>query len=197
MGVMREISPIIGRERWFGVVALGFWCGAALTAATLGELVSDPKMTPKRFASKFEDFSYQYSREILPPNVFLSAKSGDCDDYATLADLVLRRKGFETRLIQVRLAGQIDHAVCYVTQSSAYLDYNNRAVFLNLARSGASIREVATKVADSLGANWTSAFEFTYDGDKKEIVATVVKTAPPSSDPVPGKAAANSVKVGF
>jgi hypothetical protein len=97
----------------------------------------------------------------------------------------------------VRLAGQIDHAVCYVNESRAYLDYNNRAVFFTLARSGESLRTIAGKVADSLEANWTSAYEFVYTGGKKELVATVVKTAPPENDPVPGQKAGQAVKVDF
>lgn len=168
-----------------------------LPAASMEELLADPGMNPKRFASHFEDFAYEFHREIQPPNTFLRYKRGDCDDYAILADLVLKQKNFGTRLIQVRLAGQIDHAVCYVNEARAYLDYNNRAVFFTLARSGASLRTIATKVADSLEANWTSAFEFEYTSGKKELVATVVKTAPPELDPVPGKKTGNAVKVDF
>jgi hypothetical protein len=168
-----------------------------LPAVMLSELLNDPKMNPKKFASLFEDFEYEFHSEIQRPDTFLLMKRGDCDDYAILADLVLKRKGFGTRLIQVRLAGQIDHAVCYVTEASAYLDYNNRAVFFTLARSGASLRTIATKVADSLEVNWTSAFEFNFAGNQKELLATVVKTAPPESDPAPGQKAGNAVKVGF
>jgi hypothetical protein len=173
------------------------WWPLGLPAATLAEMLQDPEMNPKRFASHFEDFAYQYHREIQPPEVFLTYKRGDCDDYAVLADRVLKPKGFGTRLIQVKLAGQIDHAVCYINESRAYLDYNNRAVFFTLARSGDSLRSIATKVADSLDANWTSAFEFEFIGGKKELVATVVKTAPPESDPRPGQKAGNAVKVDF
>ena len=196
-----SVARIPKTKRWraalCALILLGLVGSPPLAAFTLSELVLDSKMTPKKFAGKFEDFEYEFSREIQPPSVFLSTKRGDCDDYATLADTVLRRKGFDTHLIQIRLAGQVDHAVCYVTQSTAYLDYNNRAVFLTLARSGASIREIATKVAASLNLNWTSAFEFTYDGDKKEVIATVVKTEPPASDPKLGQSAQGSVKVGF
>lgn len=170
-----------------------------LPAVTLPELMNDPKLSPKRFASHFEEFRYEFHAEIQDPNDFLYFKKGDCDDYAILADAVLQPKGFETRLIQVKLAGQTDHAVCYVNQSHAYLDYNNRAVFFTLTRSGLTLREIATEVADSLESNWTSAFEFTYayNRGEKEILATVVKTAPPENDPVPGQKTGRAVKVGF
>jgi hypothetical protein len=185
------------RWLWYGTVLACGLFPAALSAVTLKELNSDPKLNPKRFASHFDDFEFELNLKIQPPNVFLARKRGDCDDYAVLADQVLGPKGFATRLIQVKLAGQIDHAVCYVSEAKAYLDYNNRAVFFTLTRSDESVREIAGKVAASLEVNWTSAFEFKYTDRKKVIIATVVKTAPPESDPVPGQGTENAVKVNF
>jgi len=51
--------------------------------------------------------------------------------------------------------------------------------------SGATIREIAPKVADSFAANWTFAQEFTFDYETylKRRVFTVVKTDPPMTDP--------------
>lgn len=156
-----------------------------LDALTLMDLLMDPKLTPKRFAAYFEDFSYEYGAEVLPAEVFLERRRGDCDDYAILADYVLKRKGFATRLIHIRMVGRVAHAVCYVNQSGAYLDFNNRKYMLNLKRCGRTIREIATKVSESFEANWTSASEFTFDygEDRKQFGATVVKTDPPSMDP--------------
>ena len=57
------------------------------------------------------------------------------------------------------------HAVCYVNDDKVYLDYNNRKYFFTLAKSGRSIRQIATKIADSFEANWTFAQEFTFDYD--------------------------------
>lgn len=155
-----------------------------LDAVTLGELLTDPKLTPKKFAGYFEDFAYEYSPEVQPPDMFLQRRRGDCDDYAILADHVLKRAGFGTRLIHVRMVGRVAHAVCYVVQNRAYLDFNNRKYAFNLQRSGSSLREIAVKVADSLEANWTSVSEFTYDykQDRKSFGVTVVKTEPPSQD---------------
>ncbi len=165
----------------------GVWALAALrlNALTLDDLLNDPKMTPKRFANYFEDFAYEYDGAVQPPDVFLASRSGDCDDYAVLAGYVLKHKGYDTRLIHVRMVGRVAHAVCYVIESHAYVDYNNRRYFLNLEHCGATLREIATKVADSFEANWTSASEFTYDyqEEKKHFGATVVKTDPPAKDP--------------
>ncbi|HTL69517.1 MAG TPA: transglutaminase-like domain-containing protein [Lacunisphaera sp.] len=157
----------------------------AATALTLADLLNDPNLTPKRFAAYFEDFTYEYGVPVQAPDEFLAARSGDCDDYAVLADYVLSRHHFTTRLIHVRVVGRVAHAVCYIEQNRAYLDYNNRRYFITLTRCGRSIRAIAEKVADSLEANWTSASEFTYDYDqhRKHFGATVVKTDPPETDP--------------
>ena len=84
-----------------------------------------------------------------------------------------------------------------MNESGAYLDYNNRKVFFTLARSGATVREIAAKVADSLESNWTSAFEFEYTARKKVLLYTVVKTEPAANDPAPGQRKENAVKVNF
>src|SRR5690606_14123586 len=156
------------------------------------ELEQVPDLTPKKFASFFETFYYRLHREVQPADTFLKNRSGDCDDYAVLADYVLSQRGYETRLVHVRLAGMVDHAVCYITEQGAYLDYNNRAVFFRLTRSRPDLRTIATKVAASLDANWTSASEFVYSyvTDRKTTTATVVRTADPADDPPPGKAPA-------
>lgn len=149
------------------------------------------KLTPKKFSRMFTDFKFELFHHVQMPNDFLRAKKGDCDDYACLADEVLKPKGFETRLIHIRLVGMISHAVCYITEDGAYLDYNNRNVFFTMTRSEPSLRKIAAKVARSLNANWTSAFEFefSYADQRKTITAKVVRTQDPRTDPTPGKAA--------
>jgi hypothetical protein len=182
---MAKLNPC-GRSRFLPALCAVFAlvCNR-LDAVTLDDLLNDPKMSPKRFADYFEDFAYEYDEAVRTPEEFLAAHRGDCDDYAILADYVLKRKGFATRLIHVRMVGRVAHAVCYVTQAHAYVDYNNRHYFINLQRCGGTLREIATKVADSFEANWTSASEFTYEYEenKKHFGATVVKTDPPASDP--------------
>lgn len=157
-----------------------------MLGASLSELEGDPKMTPKRFANHFEDFDYEFFSYVQPPEQFLRNRAGDCDDYALLADRILSKRNFTTRIVRVVLTGRrVNHVVCYVEESKAYLDYNNRKYFLNLDRSGPTLREIADKVAASFEASWSSASAFTYDytTDKKTIVYTVVKTDPPHLDP--------------
>jgi len=174
-----------GNRRLCALLIAGALAWVRLGALTLDDLLNDPKMTPKRFADYFGDFAYEYGEAVQTPAEFLTARRGDCDDYAILADYVLKRKGYQTRLIHVRMVGRVAHAVCYVTQSHAYVDYNNRHYFINLQRCAGTIRAIATSVADSFEANWTSASEFTYEYEenKKHFGPTVVKTDPPASDP--------------
>ena len=166
------------------VFALGIASWLPVSALTLDDLLTDPQMNPKRFASYFENFEYEYHDEVQAPDVFLGDRRGDCDDYAVLADYVLKRKNVGTRVLHIRLVGRIAHAVCYVTESKAYLDYNNRKYVINLQRSGQTLREIATKVADSFEANWTSVSEFSYDYEtsRKTFGRTVVKTEPRAKD---------------
>jgi len=166
------------------MAALAVLALARLNGLTLTDLLNDQKMTPKRFANYFGDFDFEAHDYVQDPNAFLSARAGDCQDYATLADYVLARRGYHTRLIHIRLVGRIAHAVCYVTESRGYLDYNDRVYFINLQKCGPRIRAIADKVAESFEGNWTSASEFTYDlaADRKHFGRTVVKTDPPEQD---------------
>jgi len=183
----------IPRERRGSWRSRVLWLAAAgclvalpgLRAFTMNDLLSDPKLTPKRFANHFEKFDFEYNVLVQAPDVFLSRQKGDCADYAILGDFVLRQKKYQTRLIRVVLVGSLAHDVCYVYEVKAYLDYNNRQYFSNLQKSGRSIREIADDVADSFQANWTSASVYTYDysEDIKHLTLTVVKTEPPSEDP--------------
>ena len=165
---------------------------------TLDQLLSDPKMSPRRFAGLFQDFSFEtHPFDVQDPEVFLSTRTGDCIDYAVLADYVLKRNGYDTRLIRVEMVGKnMGHAVCYVTQDRIYMDYNNRRFFVSLVRSGPTIREVATKVAASFEAHWTFASEFTYDYNSsvKKVVLTVVQTDPAATDPDAGRYGASRPK---
>jgi hypothetical protein len=172
---------------WLCLLATGVAAPAALEAVTLNEMLDNPKLNAKKYASYFGGFGYEFSPAIQSPEVFLGRERGDCDDYAVLADFVLKKRGLGTRLIHVRLAGRVAHAICYVNESGAYLDYNNRNVFFTLARSGPNIRDIAGKVASSLSANWTTASEFvySYDTHRKTMISTVSQTG--GSDTAPGQ----------
>ncbi len=168
---------------------LGLLSGSSmLHALTVNQLLNERKMTPKKFANYFENFRFEDRMifDVQSPHQFLSKRSGDCIDYAVLADHVLSHHGYQTRLIRVEMVGlDAGHAVCYVNDDRVYLDYNNRKYFFNLTRSGATIRQVATKIAASFDANWTFAQEFAFDYDSfyKRVIHTVVKIEPPSTDP--------------
>jgi len=155
--------------------------GAALPASLVAVTINDldrPGLNARKFASYFSGFSYELNSQIQHAPAFLAREKGDCDDYAVLADFVLKKHGLTTRLIHIRLAGRIAHAVCYVSENKAYLDYNNRAVFFTLARSGSELRDIASKVAQSLEASWTTASEFSYSYStrRKTMISTISQT---------------------
>lgn len=163
---------------WLGIAVTGIAAPLQLDAVTLDQMLTNPKLNAKKFANYFGDFAFEFSADVQSPAAFLSRERGDCDDYAVLADFVLKQHGLATRLVHVRLAGRVAHAVCYVAENRAYLDYNNRKYFLTLARSSEDLRDIATRVAGSLSANWTTASEFTYSyvTHRKIMTATIAQT---------------------
>ena len=153
-------------------------CLSALTVSTFALNLSDLRrqdLTPTQFASYFRDFQFNFRKEIQPPAVFLARKSGDCDDYSTLAAAVLREKGYTPRLISVRMQG-VTHVVCYIEETRSYLDYNFRGHTVAV-NSGDILREIAETVAQSYGREWFSVSEFTYQDRVKRLVQTVVEPA--------------------
>lgn len=174
--VPRWGGVLFARPAWVCRTLLLVCLPLTLLAVTLEELLTAEKMTPKKFAAYFKDFEYKFYSDIQPPKEFLATKSGDCDDYATLADTVLRKHGFTTRLISVRMPGLLTHVVCYVTEEKVYLDFNNRVYLSRTEKAGPDLREIAQKVARSFEANWTSVSEFTYRDGVKELVQTISKT---------------------
>jgi hypothetical protein len=178
---------------WRHAVGLAFVCMGLSARALqptdqfgLKELEAEPNLTPAHFADLFRDFSYDYSPYIQAPDAFLRNRAGDCDDYAVLANHILSRQGFQTRVIRVELVGtRINHVICYVAEKKGYLDFNNRKYSFNLERSGASLRQIASKVADSFERNWSTVTEYTYSyvEGRHRTVYTVVKTESPERDP--------------
>jgi len=118
-------------------------------------------------------------------------------DHAVLAGNVLKSKGYQTRLIVVRLPGETLHDVCYVGEDKAYVDCSEDRFLLALNYSGATIREIADDYGGFVSMNWTSASEFVFTNGVRELVSTVVKTDSPSSDPPLAIAQASSIAVNF
>jgi hypothetical protein len=125
--------------------------------------------TPEQFARKFSSFAFCYHAEVQDPEVFLSTKSGDCDDYATLAADRLGKSGYDTHLFAVRMNGET-HVVCYVPAVKGYLDYNNRAASNPLVYCDGSLQCIAENVARSFKRKWGSAYEFSYHQKMKWLV---------------------------
>ena len=153
-------------------------CLLAACLSNFGLTVEDfrrsPDLSPATFASHFRNFNFTFRKEVQRPEVFLASKSGDCDDFSTLAAAVLREKGYTPRLISVRMPG-VTHVVCYIEETGGYLDYNFRNSSTPVIKSGASMAEIAESVARSYNLRWTSASEFTFGSGVKRLVCTVVE----------------------
>jgi hypothetical protein len=107
-------------------------------------------------------------------------------DYMVLADSVLSAQENASRLILVVMPGTPSDDVCYVTAQNSFLFYDATNLAFAVEPSGSTIRQIATTLSGSLGQNWTSASEFAYSNGVSTILATVVETEQPSSDPVAG-----------
>jgi hypothetical protein len=103
--------------------------------------------------------------------IFVASKSGDCDDYATLAADVLSKAGYTPRLIAVRMKGET-HVVCYIEETKSYLDYNCRKDQEKLVPCSTVLTDIARYVAASFSKDWVATYEFTYS--KKEKVKRLV-----------------------
>lgn len=142
--------------------------------------------TPHQFVQRFAKFQFAFHKKIQRPDVFLASRSGDCDDFATLADAVLRRSGYTPRLFAVRMK-EVTHVVCYIPETNAYIDYNNRAKSNPLVQTDGSLPDIADKVARSFGSTWHAAYEFSYQDKVKWLVNKIVLNKSSQAEPLLAK----------
>ncbi len=151
------------------------WCWSVLLAGTtlagpvltLEQLRADPDLTPERFIQHFSQFEFKLRDKVQTSEVFLASRSGDCDDFATLAATVLREKKYTTRLIVVFMNGQT-HVVCYVEEIKGYLDYNYRQRATAVQATNGDLEDIADQVAAWFRSRWSSVSEFSYqDGERR------------------------------
>ncbi|MDX1953734.1 MAG: transglutaminase-like domain-containing protein [Verrucomicrobiota bacterium] len=147
---------------------------ATTKGITLEELRNDQQLTPERFASQFASFAFVFRAEVQTPELFLSTRAGDCDDYSTLAAVILREKGYTPRLISVRMKKEI-HVVCYIEETKSYLDYNLRAQEIRMVPCEPDLGAIANKVAKSFKSSWRSVSEFTFEADRQKRLVSTVK----------------------
>ena len=147
----------------FSVLLLSlFFFAASSRGLSMKELNEIPDLTPEKFARYFADFEYQFHAEVQDEADFLSSQSGDCDDYATVAAEILKKNGYTTQLIAVRMKGET-HVVCYINETKSYLDYNARKEANPTVSCENSITEIAIRVARSFDRAWIATYEFTYN----------------------------------
>jgi hypothetical protein len=144
-------------------------------AVSVQELEKLPSLTPQNFANYFADFEFKFHEEVQDYNTFLSTKSGDCDDYGTVASEVLGHFGYTPRLIAIRMKGET-HVVCYINEAKGYLDYNCRKDAEKIVPCSPKITEIAKSVAKSFDRDWVATYEFTYSSGEhvKRLVNQIV-----------------------
>ncbi len=145
--------------------------GPFAQGVTLAELRADSTLTPERFIKSFADFKFELSRTVRKPEIFLESKTGDCDDFATLAAELLHQKGYTTRLVAVYLPKDV-HVVCYVAETNSYLDYNCRKKVAPLVKCDGKLAAIASCVAESFRTQWRSVSEFTFHNGSRRFVMT-------------------------
>jgi hypothetical protein len=141
-------------------------------AVTLAELRAEPNLTPERLMAHFADFKFELGGEVRKPETFLANRSGDCDDFATLAADLLRERGYSTRLVVVFMPNDV-HVVCYVAETNSYLDYNRRKQVSPLVKCKGELEAIAASVARSFRSPWRSVSEFTFRNGVRRFVSTV------------------------
>lgn len=150
-------------------------------ALTMRQLKDIPNLTPEQFAHQFANFEFKFHAEVQDHDVFLRTKSGDCDDFATVAAEVLAEKGYTPHMIAVRMKGET-HVICYIDETHSYLDYNTRKDASPLVPCSPEIKTIAKKVAASFGRDWVATYEFTYnEGEKvKRLVNNIIPNNVPA-----------------
>ena len=166
---MRSSSPF---ANWIGLLCLTLSL-LTTSAVSIRELRNTPGLTPETFAAYFKNFEFRFRAKVQAHKTFLSSRSGDCDDYSTLAAQVLKERGYTPRLIAVRMP-KVVHVVCYIEETKSYLDYDLRTKKRPVAECEPDIEAIAAKVAEGYKSRWTSASEFTYQDGVKRLVATVL-----------------------
>ena len=82
--------------------------------------------------------------------------------------------------------------VCYASPDNCLIFLDQQTYGVGFESSGSTIRQIASTYASSLSLNWTSASELSYSNGLGSVLATVVQTENPASDPVAGQPGAGS-----
>ncbi len=157
-------------------------------AAALDSLSNPPTGV---LADAFAPASQSYDVSPMDPSTPQFYRTAVVPDYAIVADSVLPSKGYGARLIVVNMPGFVDD-VCYVSPTNSFIYYDGQTYGVGLVPAGSTIRAIASTYAGSLSLNWTSASEFLYSNGMAWVLATVVETEDPSTDPVAGEAGTNA-----
>ena len=175
---------------------------ATITNVTMTNAQTDTNLAPGQVQDAI-DLAYVPSVQSFPLPASTNAGMQHfrvlmSNDYPILAGIVLKPKGYTPRLILVNMPGlTTPDDCCYVAQAASFIHYNQTNSVLQLEGAGSTIRQIATTLANNLKLDWTTASEFVYSNGMGQILATVVESDPPSSDPVAGTTPTSSIVINF
>ena len=187
------------RTRWMAIAIGLFVAGAAtpLRAEDAAEArvidgLARAYPTPKALATFLHrTFTFTHDEELFgredywqSPEEFLTRKAGDCEDYAILAQAVLRHHGIRAYLFSVFGEGGYAHTVC------VFVDEHGRYNILNQDRLRYYQASSLEALASLLCPAWTFGGIAERAGTRGRLVQKIVNTQPAPTllvmNPVPG-----------
>jgi hypothetical protein len=168
--------------RAFGAVACVAIClPLSARASSLVDLEVQKDLTPEALLKSFAGYTYELGEQVQDAETFLQRKRGDCDDFASLAESILAKRGFHAKLVVIMMARET-HVVCYVKEAGGFLDFNFRNETRPVIESDGSLEDIATKVAGYFKSKWHMASEFKYQGERTVFVESAFPLATVKSE---------------
>ena len=120
-------------------------------AKSFSEVVAELNTPGKVYSWMGKNIRYKtdesYADEFRDPEMTFALKYGDCDDYAVLADYILKKHGYDSQVVSV-FTSEAGHTVCVWKDAAG--KYNHL--------SNSSIRLISAdkleNVANDVYANW-------------------------------------------
>lgn len=85
--------------------------------------IQKPEEIARWFSSEFE-YQLKFPNKPQTPEETLALKSGDCDDFASLATTILAQNGIKSKVIIIKRHGlDIMHAICIYKNEDGVYDF--------------------------------------------------------------------------
>lgn len=171
-----------GIPAWMLIVVMGLPGAASPEQPGRLEAIAQRCSTPELLAAFLkEHVTFQEDRRLFgredywqEPEEFLDRSAGDCEDYALLAEAVLRGQGREAFVLSLYGEGGYAHTVCVFSEKRRYHVINQDRVVRYGARS-------LEELADRLYPRWTWGAVARRVGTRGQAVRRITPGSRPSS----------------